>query len=123
MSQFAKIESGIVTTVIVVEQDVVDTYDGTWVQTSYNTRGNILYGQDGEPDGGVALRGNYAGIGYIYDADNDVFYIPKPSNSWTLDTDTWSWKSPITYPDDGKLYVWDEDVYQDNNNNGWVLVE
>jgi|TARA_R110000823_G_scaffold311470_1_gene437170 hypothetical protein len=123
MSHFAKIESGIVTAVIVVEQDIVDTYDGTWVQTSYNTRGNIHYGQDGEPDGGVALRGNYAGIGYIYDADNDVFYIPKPSNSWTLDTDTWSWKSPITYPDDGKLYVWDEDVYQDNNNNGWVLVE
>jgi len=123
MSHFAKIESGIVTTVIVVEQDIVDTYDGTWVQTSYNTRGNVHYGQDGEPDGGVALRGNYAGIGYIYDADNDVFYIPKPSNSWTLDTDTWSWKSPITYPDDGKLYVWDEDVYQDNNNNGWVLVE
>jgi hypothetical protein len=123
MSHFAKIESGIVTAVIVVEQDIVDTYDGTWVQTSYNTRGNVHYGQDGEPDGGVALRGNYAGIGYIYDADNDVFYIPKPSNSWTLDTDTWSWKSPITYPDDGKLYVWDEDVYQDNNNNGWVLVE
>ena len=123
MSHFAKIESGIVTAVIVVEQDIVDTYDGTWVQTSYNTRGNIHYGQDGEPDGEVALRGNYAGIGYIYDADNDVFYIPKPSNSWTLDTDTWSWKSPITYPDDGKLYVWDEDVYQDNNNNGWVLVE
>ena len=79
--------------------------------------------EDGEPDGGVALRGNYAGIGYIYDADNDVFYIPKPSNSWTLDTDTWSWKSPITYPDDGKLYVWDEHLYQDYNNNGWVLVE
>ena len=120
MSHFAKIESGIVTTVIVVEQDIVDTYDGTWVQTSYNTRGNVHYGQDGEPDGGVALRGNYAGIGYIYDADNDVFYIPKPSNSWTLDTDTWMWKAPITYPDDGKYYTWDEDAYQDNNNNGWV---
>ena len=123
MSHFAKIESGIVTTVIVVEQDIVDTYDGTWVQTSYNTRGNIHYGQDGEPDGGVALRGNYAGIGYIYDADNDVFYIPKPSNSWTLDTDTWSWKSPITYPDDGKLYVWDETLYQSDNTKGWVKVE
>ena len=123
MAHFAKIENKTVVTVIVVEQDIVDTYDGTWVQTSYNTRGNVHYGQDGEPDGGVALRGNYAGIGYIYDADNDVFYIPKPSNSWTLDTDTWSWKSPITYPDDDKLYVWDEDVYQDNNNNGWVLVE
>ena len=121
MSHFAKIESGIVTTVIVVEQDIVDTYDGTWVQTSYNTRGNVHYGQDGEPDGGVALRGNYAGIGYTYDADNDVFHEKlKPHNSWTLDTDTWMWKAPITYPDDGKYYTWDEDAYQDNNNNGWV---
>ena len=121
MSHFAKIESGIVTTVIVVEQDIVDTYDGTWVQTSYNTRGNVHYGQDGEPDGGVALRGNYAGIGYIYDADNDVFYAPKPYGSWTLGNNSWLWNPPITYPDDDKDYQWDEDIYQADNTKGWVL--
>ena len=133
MAHFAKIENNLVTNVIVASQEVADTYDGTWVQTSYNTRGNVHYGQDGEPDGGVALRGNYAGIGYTYDqtrdafipytydADNDVFHEKlKPHNSWTLDTDTWMWKAPITYPDDGKYYTWDEDAYQDNNNNGWV---
>ena len=78
MSHFAKIEDGIVTQVIVAEQPFIDRQDGTWVQTSYNTRGSVHYGQDGNADGGVALRGNYAGIGYTYDADNDVFYVAKP---------------------------------------------
>lgn len=122
MSHFAKIENNIVTTVIVAEQEFIDTQDGTWVQTSYNTRGNVHYGQDGEPDGGVALRGNYAGIGYTYDADNDVFYPPKPYESWTL-TDSWQWISPIAYPDDNKLYIWNENVYQADNIVGWVEID
>ena len=119
MAHFAKIEDGIVTNVIVAEQEFIDTQDGTWVQTSYNTYGNVHYGQDGNADGGVALRGNYAGIGDTYDTDNDVFYKPKPYASWTL-ADTWLWVAPITYPDDGNLYDWDEDVHQADNTKGWV---
>ena len=122
MSHFAKIEDGIVTQVIVAEQSFIDTQDGTWVQTSYNTRGNVHYGQDGEPDGGVALRGNYAGIGYTYDTNNDVFYLPQPYESWTLDETTWQWISPIAYPDDGNMYSWDENAYQADNTKGWVEV-
>ena len=123
MSHFAKIEDGIVTNVIVAEQEFIDEWHSneTWVQTSYNTYGNIHYGQDGNADGGVALRGNYAGIGDTYDATNDVFYPPKPYASWTL-ADTWLWVCPLTYPDDGKFYTWDEDAYQADNNNGWVEV-
>ncbi len=120
MSHFAKIENNIVTTVIVAEQDFIDTQDGTWVQTSYNTRGNVHYGQDGNADGGVALRGNYAGIGYTYDTDNDVFYEPKPFESWILDTDIWQWIPPIAYPNDGNMYYWDEDAYQADNTKGWI---
>ena len=120
MSHFAKIENGIVTNVIVAEQEFIDTQDGTWVQTSYNTRGSVHYGQDGEEDDGVALRGNYAGIGYTYDSTNDVFYVPKPYASWTLNTSTWYWEAPISLPDDGKDYIWDEDVYQADNSKGWV---
>jgi len=120
MSHFAKIENNIVTTVIVAEQEFIDTQDGTWVQTSYNTYGNVHYGQDGNADGGVALRGNYAGIGYTYDSTNDVFYVPKPYASWTLNTSTWLWEAPISLPDDGKDYIWDEDVYQADNSKGWV---
>ena len=122
MSHFAKIENNIVTTVNVVSQENVNTYDGTWVQTSYNTKGNLHYGQDGNADGGVALRGNYAGIGYTYDSTNDVFYEPKPYASWAL-TNKWLWNSPITHPDDDKLYHWDEDVYQADNTKGWVADE
>ena len=123
MSHFAKIENNIVTNVIVAEQEFIDTQSGTWVQTSYNTIGNLHYGQDGNADGGVALRGNYAGIGYTYDADNDVFYATQPYTSWTLDTDTWFWVCPLTYPDDDKMYHWDEDVYQADNTKGWVTYE
>ena len=119
MSHFAKIENNIVTTVIVAEQEFIDTQSGTWIQTSYNTRGNVHYGQDGEPDGGVALRANYAGVGYTYDENNDVFYAPQPYASWTL-ADTWQWVCPLTYPDDDKMYYWDEDVYQADNTKGWV---
>ena len=122
MAHYAKIVNEKVTEVIVAEEDVIVTRRGTWVQTSYNTRGNVHFGQDGEPDGGVALRGNYAGIGYTYDEGNDVFYIEQPYASWTLSTDTWLWVCPLTYPDDDKMYTWDEDVYQADNNNGWVEV-
>ena len=79
--------------VIVAASDFIATQPGKWVQTSYNTRGNVHYGQDGQPDGGVALRGNYAGVGDTYDIVNDVFYSPKPTTegSWVLNTSTWLW--------------------------------
>ena len=110
MAHFAKIEHGIVTQVIVAEQDFISTGvlgdPAAWVQTSYNTRGGVHYGQDGQPDGGVALRMNYAGIGYTYDGTG--FAAPQPYPSWTLDPQTDLWQSPVPYPNDGKLYTWDE---------------
>ena len=82
-----------------------------WKKTSYNTSG----GQ--HKDGGTPLRGNYAGIGMIYDEDNDMFYGKKPYASWVLNTTTASWHSPIgDAPDDltdeekaaETFYVWNE---------------
>jgi hypothetical protein len=105
MSHFAKVCDGKVVQVIVAEQDFfntfVDTSPGEWIQTSYNTFG----GQ--HKLGGTPLRGNYAGIGFTYDRENDVFYSPKPFPSWTLNTTTWLWEAPIPYPEGG-LYTWDE---------------
>jgi hypothetical protein len=66
--------------------------DTQWIQTSYN--GNF--------------RKNYAGIGYIYDATNDVFYAPQPYPSWILNNTTWLWEAPVSYPTDGKRYKWNE---------------
>ena len=119
MSHFAKVLDGKVIQVIVAEPDFFDTFvdssPGSWIQTSYNTRGNIHYGQDGEPDGGEALRGNYAGVGYTYDAVDDVFYALQPYASWTLDQTTWLWDAPVPYPVDGQRYDWDEATIS------WVL--
>jgi hypothetical protein len=111
MGHFARVVNGKVDQVIVAEpeffQTFVDSSPGEWVQTSYNTRGNVHYGQDGKPDGGVALRGNYAGIGYTYDATKDVFVAPQPFPSWTLSAN-YLWEAPVAMPADGKAYEWDE---------------
>jgi hypothetical protein len=105
MSHFSKVEDGIVTEVLVIEQDVIDTGlfgdPALWVQTSYNTHG-------GQHPDGKPLRKNYAGIGFTYDAERDAFYAPQPFASWTLNEDTCLWNAPTPYPDDGKPYAWDE---------------
>jgi hypothetical protein len=114
MSHFAKVLNGKVLKVIVAEQEFFDTYvddsAGNWIQTSYNTRGNIHYDNNGNPDGKPALRGNYAGIGYTYDSVNDVFYAEQPYPSWILDTNTWIWNAPVPLPDNEKSYRWDETI-------------
>lgn len=92
MSHFAKVLDGKVVHVIVAEADFFDTFvdtsPGEWIQTSYNTFGNqhVL--------GGIPLRGNFAGIGYTYDRQNDVFIAPKPKDTATLNTTTWLWEVP-----------------------------
>lgn len=105
MGHFAKVVDGKVTQVIVAEPEFFDTFvdtsAGTWLQTSYNTIGNK------HTQGGTPLRGNYAGIGYTYDAAKDVFYAPQPFPSWTLSSD-YLWEAPVAMPADGKAYEWDE---------------
>jgi len=107
MAHFAKVENGIVTEVLVIDQDVIDTGlfgdPALWVQTSYNTHG-------GQHPDGRPLRKNYAGIGFTYDAERDAFYAPQPFPSWVLDEDTCYWGAPTPYPTDGKAYEWDEDA-------------
>jgi hypothetical protein len=88
-----------------------------WIQTSYNTRGGKHYdNKTGElsADQSKALRGNYAGIGMIWDEDNNIFYSPKPYASWVLNTSEAVWKSPIgAAPDLGEelnthYYQWND---------------
>ena len=122
MGHFAKVVDGKVVQVIVAEPEFFDTFvdssPGTWIQTSYNTRGGVHYlPNSNEPSGQPALRGNYAGIGFTYDQANDVFYAPQPFPSWTLNKTTWTWEAPVAYPTDGKLYTWDEAT------TSWKVVE
>ena len=113
MAHFAKIENGLVTQVIVAEQDFINSgavgNPSEWVQTSYNTHG-------GQHPEGRPLRKNYAGIGFTYDSQRDAFIPPKPYNSWLLNEDTCLWDSPVPYPTDGQDYEWDEETVS------WKLV-
>lgn len=120
MSLFAEVKNGIVQQVIVADQEFIDSLSNPeeWIQTSYNTRGGVHYAPNSNiPDGGVALRANYAGIGYTYDAVNNVFYAPQPYPSWIISAPTWLWEAPVPYPNDGKKYEWDE------NTTSWVLMK
>lgn len=105
MSHFAKVLDGKVTQVIVAEKEFFDTFldtsPGEWIQTSYNTKANQH--PEGKP-----LRGNFAGVGYTYDKENDVFYEPQPYASWVLNQSTWTWEAPTPYPQNGKKHRWDE---------------
>lgn len=129
MAHFAKVQNGIVTRVIVAEQEFFDTFvddsPGRWVKTSYNMRGGVYYDPaTGEPaedqsvinDDEARGRKNYAGKGYTYDAQRDAFIPPQPYASWTLNEDSCLWEAPVAYPDDGKMYQWDEDT------TNWVEV-
>ena len=79
-------------------------------RTSYNTIGGV------HTTGGTPYRKNYAGIGYIYDPVLDAFYPPKPYSSWTLNTNSCLWEAPVLYPNDGKMYAWDEET------TSWLLI-
>lgn len=72
---------------------------GRWIQTSYNHR----------------IRKQYAGIGFTYNEQADVFVRPQPFPSWTIDQN-FDWQPPVAYPDDGNPYVWDE------TNQTWVAL-
>ena len=107
MAHFAKVVDGIVTKVIVADQDFIDNHfdgeRGEWIQTSYNTEGDV------HKLGETPLRKNYAGIGFVYDATRDAFYPPQPYPSWTLNEKTCLWEAPVDYPDDKKYYYWNEE--------------
>jgi len=117
-----------------VGQQYLETHNNwpaqMWIQTSYNTSGN----KHSSGDDSKAFRGNYAGIGYIWDEDNNIFWPKKPYPSWVKNLTTASWDGPHSAPeltDEQKSqneamthqwsYVWDEEAYQADNTAGWVL--
>ena len=132
MAHFAKLdENNVVTQVIVVDnKDITDPHTGqedeilgiafckkllggNWKQTSYNN----------------STRVRYAGIGYSYNAALDAFVPPQPYASWTLESETADWVSPLgaapaltdAEVEANSFYRWDEDAYQADNTTGWVL--
>lgn len=91
-------------------QYLKNSFGGTWLRTSYNTVNSV------HKLGGTTFRKNYAGIGSIYDESSDAFYS-QPYESWILDPESFTWDAPVSYPDDGKDYRWNEAT------TSWVLRE
>jgi len=129
MSHFAKVNAqGIVTDVIVAEQDFIDSLPDSdlWIKTSYNTRGGKHYDPitgNESADQSKALRKNFAGRGYSYDSVRDAFIPPKEFASWLLNETTCLWEAPVTYPSDNQSYVWVEEVHNANTSLGWVQID
>ena len=96
-----------------------------WIQTSYNTRGNKHYQSDNHDDGGLIesedqskkLRGNYAGIGFTWDSENEIFWSPKPYDSWVKHIDTATWKSPIG---DAPDFTSEQQSQNDAGTHEWI---
>lgn len=105
MAIFAKVSKGIVSKVIVADDNfldnLIDETPGKYLETK----------EDG------SIRGHFAGIGYTYDAEKDAFISPQPYPSWTLDQETYLWNPPVEYPSDDNKYKWNEVDQQ------WNLIE
>jgi hypothetical protein len=124
VAHYAELDENNIVTQVFVGRDEDDLPEGitdwevyyarpgfTVKRTSYNTQA----GQ--HTNGGTPFRGNYAGIGYKYDAELDAFISPQPYPSWTLSTTTFQWVAPVEYPTDGGFYTWDEET------ENWAAVE
>lgn len=115
MAHYAFLDENNIVTDVITGRDEDDLPEGitSWEEhyaevrglickrTSYNTYGNA------HKTGGQPFRGNYAGIGFTYDEDNDVFIPPQPFPSWILNTSTYLWEAPAPRPDE--TYVWNEE--------------
>lgn len=130
MAHFAKVENNIVTRVITAEQDFINSGilgdPSLWIQTSYNTRNGIHYEPNSETpseDQSKALRKNFAGVGFTYDAELDAFIPPKDHASWILDTQTGTWKPPVEKPALPESHEYKDYIYYEWNEEtvSWVL--
>tara|TARA_B000000557_G_scaffold77427_1_gene62019 strand:+ start:431 stop:832 length:402 start_codon:yes stop_codon:yes gene_type:complete len=132
MAHYAKVLNGEVINTIVAEANFFETFvddsPGEWIQTSYNMYGGVYFDSNNNPASNQSVingdpareRKNYATAGYLYDGIG--FYSPQPYPSWTLNKSTYLWEPPLTKPNDGKVYSWDESAYQADNSKGWTLL-
>ena len=110
MAHFAKLdENDIVLRVNVVNNDVILDGDGVEQEQLGIDFLTELYGTGNyrQTSFNNNIRKQYAGIGFTYNSEKDIFIQPQPYSSWALDGND-DWQPPVAKPDDGKLYIWDE---------------
>jgi len=124
LAHYSFLDENNIVTEVIVGIDETETIEGkdpeTWYsefrgqtckRTSYNTRGGV------HVNGGTPFRGWYAGIGYYYDEEHDIFTPPQPFASWSFNYETLYWEAPVPMPDDENMYQWNED------DQTWDLIE
>jgi hypothetical protein len=124
MAHYALLDEENIVTQVIVGKDEDETWQDQpmdWEayyggkRTSYNTRGGMYYNSETnepDPDQSKAYRKNFAGIGFSYDESRDAFIPPKSYPSWILDEFSCLWNSPVAYPNDGQIYVWNEETQE-----------
>ena len=127
MAHFAKLDNNnkVVSVEVVVDSVITDGEGVEQEQLGIDFLNN-LYGPGSwykQTSYNKAIRKNFAGVGFTYDPSRDAFIPPCPFSSWTLNETTCQYDSPITKPDDGNIYIWNEILYYSDNTKGWVLQE
>ena len=111
MAYYAFLDDNSIVTEVIVGKDETETIDGLTPEEWYgNYRGQRCV----RTSFNNKIRKQYAGVGYKYDATADVFIMPQPFPSWSLDSN-YDWQAPVELPADGKHYSWNE------SNQAWVL--
>ena len=104
MAHYAFLDENNIVTEVIVGIDETELIEGLDTETWYsNFRGQTCVRTSYNNN----IRYNYAGVGYTYDPDGDAFIPPQPYPSWILN-ESKQWKAPIPYPNDNKMYYWDE---------------
>jgi hypothetical protein len=134
MAHYAQIIENKVKQIIVLKdndtktlQSLKNVHGGEWIKTSYNTRGGVHYDKNNKPDGGLALRYNFACIDCAYDSEADAFYDDKqPFPSWTLSKETYLWNAPVPMPTNIVVLNWNEEtkswITQPSPYPSWICV-
>lgn len=105
MAHYAFLDSDNIVTEVITGIDETQLIEGLDPETWYgNLRGQVCKRTSYNGN----IRKNYAGLGYLYDAERDAFIAPKPFDSWVLDEETCQWNAPVPYPTDGFTYFWNE---------------
>jgi hypothetical protein len=105
MAHFAKLGIGNKIETVLEVLDSIATSEQAGVDFLNSLHGTNDIWKQTYTDG---TRKNYAGIGHRYDVTRDAFYEPQPYASWVLNESTCQWEASVAYPDDGKLYNWNE---------------
>lgn len=109
MAHYAYLDENNIVVTVTVGKDETELINGLDTETYYalNTPYKVK-----RTSYNNRIRFNYAGIGYTYDEVRDAFIPPKPFDSWVLDEATCQWTAPVAYPQDGKMYGWNEELLQ-----------